>query len=131
MTRTTLLALCLLGCSACVVEDSHSHVHALSTLTVDWTVDGTTDPAQCRQGGTPTLAITLETDLGHHIDDFFPDCEAFGTTIDVDPGSYQLSAVLLDDRGDERTTVVLVPPFDVFEGEDHEIPIDFPAEAFL
>jgi hypothetical protein len=131
MTRTTLLALSLLGCSACVVEPSHSHLHAVSTLTVDWTVDGTTDPAQCRQGNAPTLAITLETDLGHHVDDFFPDCEQFETTIELDPGSYQLSAVLLDDHGDDRTTAVLVPPFDVFEGEDHEVDIDFPADAFL
>jgi hypothetical protein len=131
MTRTTLLALGVLTCSACVVETSHSVVHGVSTLTVDWNVDGTTDPAQCRQGDATTIAITVETARGDHVDDYFPDCEDFETTIELAPGSYQLSAVLLDDRGDDRTTAVLVPPFDLFENEDHVVEVDFPAASFL
>jgi hypothetical protein len=131
MTRTTLLAFGIFSFSGCVVDSTHSGFHGTATLDVAWTVDGTTDPAQCRQGGATQIDIIVETHSGRYVGDFTADCADFDILIDLDPGQYQATAVLLDDRGHDRTTAVQIDPFDLFEGDTVPVDVDFPADSFL
>ena len=131
MTRTTMLALGIFSFSGCVIDSTHPDLHGSATLDVAWTVDGTTDPAQCRQGGATQIDVIVETHSGRYVNDFTADCADFGMLIDLDPGQYQASALLLDDSGHDRTTEVQIDPFDLFEGDTLPVDIDFPADSFL
>jgi hypothetical protein len=121
--------------SGCVVDGHHDHgpvSDGAATLSVDWTVDGTTDPSQCRQASAPSILITLEDDSGPVGDDIEVDCEEFGVDIkNLDPGHYYISAVLLDPNGDDRTTTVDSDRFTLYGGDDLPIDIDFPASSFF
>jgi hypothetical protein len=128
MRTLGLLALGLLECSGCIVATDHSGPDG--AFTVDWTVDGTTDPSQCRQGDATTFDLIVETRSGDFVDEYEADCEAFEISIDLPPGRYQASAVLLDSRGDERTTQVDLDPFTVFEADELIVDVDFPARSF-
>ena len=121
MNRYLPLALLALGFTGCVVDSHHPRAgaYAPGTLIVDWTIDGTTDPAECRQGDTPTIDITIETRSGAIVDEFTADCEDFETSVDLDPGTYQASALLLDSSNRDATTTVGIDPFSLprFGGE--------------
>ena len=129
MTRTCLLALGVFSFSGCVVDATHTHGLS-STLIVDWNVDGTTDPAECRQGGVTDIDIIVETRSGGFVGEFLADCRDFETSIDLDPGRYQASATLQDSRGNDLTTEVLIPPFTLLDNDEFQVEVDFPADSF-
>ncbi len=97
------------------------------TLIVDWTINGTKDPSQCQQGNAPTIDIVVSGSGGG---EFQQDCGAFATSITLPPGNYSASAVLLDEQGSDRTTVVDMDPFVIRGSDQLTIPIDFPADSF-
>jgi hypothetical protein len=122
--------LALVALSGCVLAVEHTHQPFEGTLTFDWSVDGTTDPSECRQGDAITFNVQIETRSGSFVDEFEADCEDFETSIDLPAGRYQANAVLLDARDDERTTQVATDPFTVLEGDEVVVDIDFPARSF-
>jgi hypothetical protein len=97
------------------------------TLIVDWTISGTRDPAQCQQGGSPTIDIVISGVGGG---EFQQDCGAFATSIRLAPGSYSATAVLIDSSGRDRTTELRIDPFVIHGNDQLTIPIDFPADSF-
>jgi hypothetical protein len=104
---------------------------APGTLVVDWTIDGAKDGGECTQGAATTLDVTVQTASGEDAGEFQADCDAFATSIDLPPGSYVATAVLVDDAGNDRTTAVDINPFRIHEDGDLTTPIDFPAGSFL
>jgi hypothetical protein len=130
MRTLGLLVLGLLGCSGCIVAADHPGYGGGATLTVDWTVDGTTDPAQCRQGDAASFDLIVETRAGDLVGEFEGNCEDFETSVDLPPGRYQASAVMLDSRGDDRTTQVDLEPFTLYGGDELILDVDFPARSF-
>ena len=102
---------------------------AQGTLVVDWTVDGTKDPSEC-QGRATTLDVTVGSSNGDS-HEYQADCDAFSTSIDLPAGSYNATAVLIDDAGNDRTTPIDINPFRIHDGETFTAPIDFPAGSFL
>lgn len=130
----TLLAL-LLVCGCSVQTEPHPHrapavVVTDGTLTVDWTVDGRTDPDECAQGDAASIDIVVQTIGGARVGEFEDDCEVFETSIDLAPGDYVANAVLLDADGRERTTAVDMEPFTIAGDDELVVPIDFPARSF-
>jgi hypothetical protein len=123
------LGLLLLGCSGCIIATDHDPGFA-ATFTVDWTVDGTTERAECRQGDATSFDLIVETRSGAFVGEYEADCEDFEISVDLPPGRYQASAVLLDSRGDERTTQVDLDPFSLYEGDELIVDVDFPARSF-
>jgi hypothetical protein len=101
------------------------------TLVVDWTVDGVKDPAECDQGHASTIDITVQTADGADVGEFQADCGEFSTSIDLDPGSYIATAVLIDASGHDATTPVDLNPFRIRGNDVLTTPIDFPAGSFL
>jgi hypothetical protein len=57
-------------------------------------------------------------------------CEAFSTSIVLQPGTYAASAELTA-GGVARTTSVQIQPFTLFGNDELHIPIDFPANSLF
>ena len=136
MRLTSLFASsCLfLGLSGCFVSTTNDPVDTgplpgESALVVDWTINGSTDPNQCNQASATTLEITVVPDVGAS-STFSQDCELFGASIVLEPGSYSASALLIDADGNARTTTVPISPFTLRGNEELHTPIDFPASSF-
>ena len=100
-------------------------------LVVDWTIEGDNHAAQCTLSGATTVDITVTFRDGAPAGEFQQACDAFATTIDLAPGSYYASAVLLHAGGRDRTTTLQLRSFDIFGADQLSIPIDFPASSFF
>ena len=124
------ILLLLPGCFIEVDDDPADPLYR-GTLVIDWTIDGTADPFECRQSDAATLLVEIETLRGRFVGEYAQDCEAFATRIDLWPGDYVAWAVLLDPDGYERTTEVAIDPFTIYGDGTLEIPIDFPSDSFF
>ena len=99
---------------------------------MDWTIDGTRDPAECQATGASTFNVTLFTSTGATAGQWQQGCTTFATTVDgLFPDTYTGRANLLDSGGNPRTTEVSLAPFDVVEGTAVTVPMDFPVNSFL
>jgi hypothetical protein len=102
-----------------------------STLTLRWSLDGSTDPASCNQSGVDVIDISIVSpDTGGEIQAFQQQCAAFSTSITLEPGTYGARARLVDSQGIARTTDVSVPPFTLVGGDELVQTVDFPADSF-
>jgi hypothetical protein len=106
-------------------------VAASGALVVDFTIDGTKDADQCAQGSVSSIDVTVETVDGEPVGEFEGPCTALATSIDLAPGGYTATAVLIDSSGADRTTPVSIDPFSIHGEDELHIPIDFPARSFL
>jgi hypothetical protein len=129
----TLLLSALPGCIF-VADDEPEPVAARSeftgTLLVDWTINGTTDPDECDQGAATWLTLSIFTSSGQHVGDFTDACDAFSTSVELDPGSYYADALLEDVDGAPRTTAVAIDDFSILGNDTLSIPIEFSASSF-
>jgi hypothetical protein len=118
---------------ACTTEpgpDRGVVVVPTGTLIVDWTVDGTKDPAECRATGADAIDITVQTTSGAQVGEFQEACDSFATSIDLAADDYTADAVLIDAGGADRTTSVPINPFTIVGDDELTVPIDFPADSF-
>jgi hypothetical protein len=99
---------------------------------MDWTIDGTKDPARCRSTGADTFHIALYNSGGHFAGEYVQDCTTFATSIGgLVPDTYTGQADLLDANGAARTTTVDLAAFDVIEGTSVTVGLDFPSNSFF
>lgn len=125
---TGALASALLAAGCVVSTDDAIPVVTTGRLTLRWTINGTVDPFQCRQAVAPTLRIRIFSGFAS---DYVQSCEAFATTIDLNPGDYSGSVYLEDGSGQPRTTSIELAPFRIIGGTNLDIPVDFPADSFF
>jgi hypothetical protein len=135
MKTVLLAALCvgLTGCYAEATTDPGPVVVGSSTgfLTVDWSISGYQDPVLCAQSDADVISVAIETSDGFFVGEFQDVCEAFVTSIELDPDAYVGDAVLLDPDGFERTTPVDLGFFEIFGDDELVIPVDFPPDSFF
>jgi len=132
MRVVVLLALAL-GATSCVAESTDARpivVDSSGLLVVDWSISGAQDPSMCRQSDADVINIALQTSVGTSMGEFEDVCEAFSTSIELEPGDYFGDAVLLDPSGSARTTVVDLGLIQIFGDDELVVPIDFPPDAF-
>jgi len=122
-----MLGLCS---SSCFIEGDSTPARSGGALTVDWTINGFRDPDQCDQGDAERIAIVVYGSDGLVLAEYQASCRAFAARIELRPGLYAAEAVLLDEFGVERTTAVNLQSFEMFSGDELDIPIDFPASSF-
>ena len=125
--------LCLafgLTASGCFVDLDHPghYYDDDSILTVEWRVDGSTNPRECDASGARFAYVRVESRYGVEAEREVP-CEDFGTDFYLAPGRYWVVIVLLDRRHDEVTESVETDPR-YLDGGDY-VDIDFPADSFL
>ena len=125
----------LCGSPGCFVSTNDPGPAQVSTtpsaLTVDWTINNSTDPNQCNQSVVTDFNIAVTTPDGATVGDFVQRCRDGVTTITLDPGEYSADAALLDGAGTERTTRININPFLIHSNTDLSIMVDFPASSFL
>ena len=121
----------LAGCTA-TVSAAPAPPPSSGSAIMDWTIDGTRDPAECQATGASTFNVTLFSSTGATAGQWVQDCTAFATTIPgLFPDTYTGRANLVDPGGNPRTTAVPLAPFDVVEGTTVTVPMDFPINSFL
>jgi hypothetical protein len=99
---------------------------------IDWTIDGTKDPAHCQISGAADLHVALHSAAGGFTGDFVQDCTVFATTVSgLFPDEYGGQADLLDGAGRPRTTSVDLAPFEVIGNTTVTVLVDFPASSFF
>jgi hypothetical protein len=132
ISSAVIVAAVAFAAEGCAVESVQpAPVFLTGRVTIDWTINGTVDPAQCAQGGATTFDVDFTDAVGRFAGQFQADCAAFATTIDLPPGSYTGSARLLDGAGNARTTQVDLRPFSIVDGTNLEVSVEFPASSFL
>jgi hypothetical protein len=133
-TCAALSALFLMtaGCTASVSTAAPPPPPAAGGAILDWTINGTKDPAQCTATGATTFNVSLFNSAGGSAGQFVQDCSAFATSINgLFPDTYTGRANLLDSGGLPRTTSVSLAPFDVVDGVSTTVAVDFPANSFF
>lgn len=120
--------LCLLP--GCIIVDAGDARSNTSRLIVEWSIDGVRDPDQCDQGNVDAVHVDLLDRSGVVLAAYEQNCTAFATAIELHPGEYAADIVMLDPAGFERTTPVRVRPFTLYDADQLEIPVDFPASSF-
>jgi hypothetical protein len=91
------------------------------TLTVLWTVDGTTDPEACYYHGADSLDLAVYHGDGYLAADPLPPCEVFDVSVDLSPGYYAAEMTLVDDRGYPVSSTLVI---DVHVHDDREVIVD-------
>lgn len=115
----------------CIVSTNDSAVVSTGTLTVSWTINGSSDPNQCNQSVVSDIDILVTSpDSAIAVGDFAHPCSDGVTTITLDPGTYAADAALVDSAGVERTTRVHIDTFAIHGNSDLSIGVDFPASSF-
>jgi hypothetical protein len=125
---TLMLSWTAISASGCMVDVDHPGHYYDAVFTVEWSVDGTTDPAECARSGARYAYVRVESRYGVEDEHEVP-CEDFGTAFTLPPGRYWVHAVLLDRRHAERTESVETDSQYVDDGD--YVVIDFPADSFL
>jgi hypothetical protein len=130
-TPLFLLAVPLLVTVACTTENPPDRVVVPDgSLIIDWTIEGTKDPAECTATGADSIDVTVQTAAGATVGEYQEPCGAFATSIDLPADGYTADAVLIDSNGGDRTTDVPIDPFTIVGDDELTIPVDFPANSF-
>ena len=82
-----MAALCALP--GCFVESNEPETVVVSgdgLLTVAWTLDGTSDPAECAFQGADAIDVVVQTNSGTVVAEVTEDCEAAVTSVALPPG---------------------------------------------
>jgi hypothetical protein len=129
-TTYAKIALCAaaLQLPACVIVDDD---RGLGTLTVEWTIDGVRNPADCAAFGVDRLELVLFTRSGRVVDEIEPLCESFGVSIDLVEGLYFGDATLVDGFDDPATLTQPIDNIDIIAATELAVDIDFPIGSFL
>jgi hypothetical protein len=121
-----LLAALAFGSGGCVI---HAADDDEGTLTVEWTVDDSTDSDACFDFDGRDLELIVYDSRDDVAADLRAPCDEFEVAIDLPDGSYGIDATLLDRSGRAVTTTLALDDIDVFAGEETVIPIDFPVDS--
>ncbi|MET0387956.1 MAG: hypothetical protein ABW321_18435 [Polyangiales bacterium] len=99
-------------------------------LTVEWTIDDSTDPDLCIQSAAAFAHVVIEDDVGV-VDEAEVNCEDFVYDSPLlPPGTYWATVILRDEFGDPRTLPGETDARDLFEGDDYVV-INFDRASFL
>jgi hypothetical protein len=128
MKKLLGLALVAWSASACVVHDHRGSGD--STLTVEWTIDGSDDPRACDDNDARYAEVTVDSLDDGQSDVFMEDCDRFGTDIDVPEGRYHVSVVLLDPGEHVITSTVDTDTIDLGYHDSDTVHVDFPNDSF-
>jgi hypothetical protein len=134
----TLLFTCLVGgaaLSGCVFSADVPAVtvpEEPGSLTVRWTIAGTTAAAQCAYYQADGLRLVLYDEFGATVLTTNAPCESFNVTIDnLSPGVYHADATLADAAENARSLNLPLNDLNVTSGTDLAVDIDFPPRSFL
>lgn len=112
-------------------DDRGPPAPVVGTLTVDWTIDGQTNPDDCAAFGVDRFELVLYEAGDYVVDEVEPLCEAFSVSIDMLDGIYYGDATLVDGFDRAATVTLPIDDIDIVAGTELLIPIDFSIDSFL
>lgn len=104
---------------------------AIGTLTVTWLVAGTSDPSMCSAYGASAMEVVVYDAAGQEVTTVQPSCSDFAVTLELPEGTYTAEATLVDSASGARSVTKPISTFDVVDGTDIAIDLDFPASSML
>lgn len=130
---TAALTAASMGCSVAVSPSPPVGVEtaAMGTMTLRWTVTGTTSPSACAAYGATLLEVVVYDAAGNEVAHANQGCGAFGITLDLPDGTYTAEVTLIDSAGNARSVTKPLHAIEVVTGTDIAIDLDFPAASFL
>jgi len=102
---------------------------ATGTLTVRWSIEGTTDPAACGWHRVAWAQIVISAPDGEVEASLTPACSVFATSVGLYPGRHRLAVTMLDSYGRSVSTTVNAP-VDVWMDHTSTVITEFPATSF-
>jgi len=112
-------------------DDDGDLAPAVGTLTIEWTIDGQTNPDDCAAFGVDRFELVLYEGGDYVVDEVEPLCEAFSISVDMVDGLYYGDATLVDSFDRAATVTLPIDDIDIIAGTDLVIPVDFPIDSFL
>jgi uncharacterized protein (DUF2141 family) len=101
------------------------------TLTVTWTVADAATSSACATNGAADIVLALLDSNNVQVAAQDISCSAFSATLpSLNPGTYTLTAKLVDSNGADVTTTATIPDLEVSAGSNTAQPIDFPTTSF-
>ncbi len=114
-----------------VDDNDHDSQPALGTVTVNWTIDGQTNPDDCAAFGVDRMELVLYDGSDYVVDEVEPLCEAFSVSVDMLDGIYYADVTLVDSFDQAATVTLPLDDIDVIGGTELVIPVDFSIDSFL
>jgi len=138
MARTSaILRLCAcfwFGAAAggCVSDDEVIIIPArLGSVTVAYTLAGTTDPGRCVALGISFAEFVIFDRYGTYVTVAYAPCQDFEVTAVLPEDTYFGDVTLVDTTSRARTLPLALDLFTIIEGRDLFIDADFPAGSVL
>lgn len=103
----------------------------LGTLTVNWSIDGLSDPIDCEDFGVDRLELVIFDLAGDEVAELSPFCESFGVSVDLPEGSYFADVTLVDSFDRAATLTETLDALDIIGGTELAVGVDFPIDSFL
>lgn len=126
-TLASALSLVVLGAAlgGCIVTTDPTPGLGTGTLTIDWTLNGSSHPSACSHYWVDRVDVVLVDDFGDLVAHEEPYCEDFGISFELENGWYTTEVTLLDA---ERYAVSDTAITDVFVRRNREavVGVDFP-----
>lgn len=119
------------GCLFVADDDDDDGGSDLGTLTLNWTIDGQTNPDDCAAFGVDRMELVLYEGGDYVVDEVEPLCEAFSVSVDLLDGIYYGDVTLVDSFDRAATTTLPVDDIDIRAGTELVIPVDFSLDSFL
>lgn len=128
---TAAVAVPLAGCVVTTSDDEPTRVSDTGTLTVDYTIEGTTDSYACLDYGVSDVELVVYTASGARVAEQEAYCDDFQVSITLPPGSYTADVTLIDEV--DRAMSVTKPLYDlrVFSDAELVVDLDFPPDSML
>jgi hypothetical protein len=127
-----LAALSGLALPGCFVGVDHDHGGAYADdalFTVEWSIDGSTDPDACLDFDAAYAYVTVESRYGTEADQTVP-CERFSYDFYLPPGRYWVTVALQDRDRRDVTSVIETDSYSLAEGDSNYVVADFPPDSF-
>lgn len=126
-----VFALALSTTSCVVTTDGESIPPSFGTLTVDYTIAGSTDSVLCDSYGVTDAELVVYTSSGAYVTELYAPCPDFRVSVSIEPGLYIADVTLVD--GADRAVSITKPLDAIRVVTDTElvIDVDFPPDSML
>lgn len=121
------LAVVLGAAPGCVIVTDDTY--GTGTLTVRWTIDGTTAPAACTVHGVSYAHVVISGPDGAVEASLSPPCTAFATSVGLYTGWHRMAMTMMDAYGRPVSTTVTAD-VDVDRNRTATLWAEFPATSF-
>ncbi|XXX74782.1 hypothetical protein WMF30_44735 [Sorangium sp. So ce134] len=137
MQSTTMLSLMCLAVLAApaagcvVVADDPPPIHGTGTLTIAYTIEGTTDPFLCSYHGATDAELVVYTSGGDLVAEEYAPCDWFEVSATLPAGRYTADVTLVDAADRARSITKPLDALDVFTDTELVVDVGFPAGSML